>query len=303
MKHKLISAVTALAMLTGCQTSSEAKSKPAPKPEAQPAKPAMWKLSDKDTNVYLFGTIHALPKDLQWRTPALEAAISQSSDLVLEVGDLDDQAAITGAFQKLALSPGLPPLAARIPEEKVAGLNKLVSESGVPARVLDSLETWAAGLTIASASLGKLGVDPDSGADKQLSMTFKAAKKPVSGLETGEEQLGFFDKLPESDQRAFLVGMIDEKTEAKEEFAKMVAAWKRGDEKEIALSFDDETKMSAALTDVLLYKRNANWTNWLANRMNTPGTTMVAVGAGHLAGDGSVIALLKKRGFKVKRVQ
>ena len=204
MINRLFSALTVAALLSACQTASEASAKP----KAEAAKPAMWKLSDKDTNVYLFGTIHVLPKDVKWRTPKLEAAIAQSSDLVLEVGNIDDQAAIGGAFQKLALSPNLPPLAKRVPEGKVAGLEKLVAESGLPAPFLDRLETWAAGLTIASASLAKLDVDPDSGADKQLSMVFKAAKKPVTGFETGEEQLGFFDTLPESDQRAFLVGMI-----------------------------------------------------------------------------------------------
>ena len=35
----------------------------------------------------------------------------------------------------------------------------------------------------------------------------------------------------------------------------------------------------------------------------TPGTTLVAVGAGHLSGDDSVIAMLEKGGYKVKRVQ
>jgi uncharacterized protein len=298
MKHTFFSAIAAIALLTGCQAESAPR-----KPAAQAAKPAMWKLADKDTTVYLFGTIHVLPKDLQWRTPLMNAAIAQSSDLVLEVGNIDDQAAVSGAFMKLAITPNLPPLAKRIPAEKVAGLNKLIKEAGLPAQVLDTLETWAAGLTIASASLAKLDVDPDSGADRALSAVFKAAKKPVTGFETGEEQLGFFDTLPESEQRTFLIGMVDEQTDAKVEFAKMIAAWKRGDEKEIALSFDDEAKLSKSLTEVLLYKRNANWTEKLAERMKKPGTIMVAVGAGHLAGDRSVVDMLRKRGFSVKRVQ
>jgi uncharacterized protein YbaP (TraB family) len=298
MKHTILSAITAIALLTGCQAASAPN-----QPKPQTAKPAMWKMADRDTSVYLFGTVHVLPKDLVWRTPLMDKAIAQSSDLVLEVGNLDDQAAISGAFMKLAISPNLPPLAKRIPPKKLAGLNKLIKDAGIPPALLDKLETWAAGLTLASAALTKLDVDPNSGADRQLSLVFKAAHKPVIGFETGEEQLGFFDTLPESEQRTFLVGMVDEQGNAKDEFAKMIAAWKRGDEREIALSFDDEAKMSAALTEALLYKRNANWTNWLSERMKKPGTIMVAVGAGHLAGNGSVVALLKKRGFVVTRVQ
>ena len=37
--------------------------------------------------------------------------------------------------------------------------------------------------------------------------------------------------------------------------------------------------------------------------MAQPGAVMIAVGAGHLAGKDSVIALLKKDGYRVRRVQ
>jgi uncharacterized protein YbaP (TraB family) len=49
--------------------------------------------------------------------------------------------------------------------------------------------------------------------------------------------------------------------------------------------------------------RNARWTQWVNQRLATPGTVFLAVGAGHLAGDRSVVAMLKKQGRKVKRVQ
>jgi uncharacterized protein YbaP (TraB family) len=37
--------------------------------------------------------------------------------------------------------------------------------------------------------------------------------------------------------------------------------------------------------------------------MTTPGSVMVAVGAGHLAGEDSLIEMLKRGGFQVRRVQ
>jgi uncharacterized protein len=83
----------------------------------------------------------------------------------------------------------------------------------------------------------------------------------------------------------------------------MIAAWKGGDVRRIALTFDDEMKLSPVLADVLLRKRNANWAAWIGERMKQPGTVFVAVGAGHLAGKGSVEELVAGRGFKVVRVQ
>ena len=37
--------------------------------------------------------------------------------------------------------------------------------------------------------------------------------------------------------------------------------------------------------------------------MATPGSVFVAVGAGHLAGADSVVAMLQKDGYRVRRVQ
>ena len=50
--------------------------------EPAAGRPALWKLADKDTTIYLFGTIHLLPKNYSWRTPAFEQAINGSQALV-----------------------------------------------------------------------------------------------------------------------------------------------------------------------------------------------------------------------------
>src|SRR5687768_12082912 len=94
-------------------------------PAAQPkaASPAMWKVADADTTIYLFGTIHLLPKDTKWRSPVFDQAASGSDTLVVEtVIDETNPAATIGELFKLAVSPGLPPLANRVPPEKKAAL-------------------------------------------------------------------------------------------------------------------------------------------------------------------------------------
>ncbi len=97
--------------------------------------------------------------------------------------------------------------------------------------------------------------------------------------------------------------MVDDSVDPAKEFDDMVSAWSKGDDKAIALSFDDELKLSPELVEVLLRKRNANWTALLKKRLEKPGTILVAVGAGHLAGPDSVIAMLGKEKLKAVRVQ
>lgn len=288
----------ALFACSGC----EAKAPPV-KPVAQTvARPALWKVSDADTTVYLFGTIHLLPKGMSWTGPKLDAAMAQSQDLVLETV-IDDPAALGAIMMKLGTSPGLPPILDRVPPAIRPKLKATIEKTGLPLTMLNGMETWAASLVISTASLRSAGLDHDEGAETQLTNAFRKAGKPVAGLETPAQQLGYFDGLSEEAQRKFLVSVADGSDRMAKEFGAMIGAWRKGDVKQIALTFDDEMRDSTELADTLLYKRNARWAEWIMQRMEKPGTVFIAVGAGHLAGKQSVEELLARKGLKVVRLQ
>jgi uncharacterized protein YbaP (TraB family) len=271
-----------------------------PQPAANEARPALWKLSDADTTIYLFGTIHLLPKGLKWRTPAIERAIAESEALYLETELGSDPMAAAQVMMKMGVSPGLPPIAERVPADKRDALKKMIASAGVPEAALDRMETWAAALTLMAVSFRQMGLSTDEGVERSLSAGYA---KPVKGLETVDQQFGFFDQLSEEAQRALLTGLVDKPGEAKAEFEAMLGAWRSGDTDAIARTFDSEKALSPELRSVLMAKRNANWAEWLAKRLDQPGTVLVAVGAGHLAGKGSVQELLKAKGLRATRVQ
>ncbi len=285
-----------LISVAACTTAQEAV-------QAAGPKPGLWKVADADTTVYLFGTIHMLPEGLEWRTPAIEGAMKASDGLVTEAVLGDDPMAAAQAMAKLAIRPGLPPVLERIPAEKRPALEAMMKQTGIPVAALNPLETWAVALTLLSVSLQKMGLRPELGVEKRLEAGYKAAGKPISGLETLDQQMGFFDGLSEEAQRAFLVGVIDSPAESKAEFDAMVKAWTSGDTDAIAETFDSETTFSPELREVLMKRRNAAWAEWVKRRLDQPGTVFVAVGAGHLAGKDSVQTLLGAKGLRATRVQ
>ena len=83
----------------------------------------------------------------------------------------------------------------------------------------------------------------------------------------------------------------------------MLAAWSRGDVKAIARTFNHDLAASPELQQALIKRRNENWTKWIEQRLASPGSVLIAVGAGHLAGEDSVVAMLKKDGYRVRQVQ
>lgn len=267
-------------------------------------RPALWQVSDPDTTIYLFGTIHLLPKASNWRSPTLDAAIDRSDGLYVET--LIDEAnpqQLIAELTRLGISPGLPPIAERVDPSKRALLQSAIAKSGIPQIAFDRMETWAAAFTLLGQQFRSLGLEGGEGVEAVLRRAFEGAGKPVGQLETNGEQLGFFDALPEHAQRMLLEGAIESPDQMRRQFDEMLAAWLRGDVEAIAKTFNDNLSESPELLDALLKRRNANWSRWIEQRLAAPGTVFVAVGAGHLAGDSSVQQMLETRGLAVRRLQ
>ncbi len=271
---------------------------------AKAAQPALWAVSDADTTIYLFGTIHMLPPNYKWRSAKLDQAVAGSQQLVIEtIVDEGNPHEMMGAMASLAFSPNLPPIAERVPPAKRAALEAAIKKSGVPRATFERMETWAAAFMLLGNQFKDMGLKTGAGVEAVLRAAFASQGKNIGQLESNREQLSFFDTLPESAQRSLLEGAIAEPREMSKDFDRMVAAWARGDVDAIAETFNRELSTVPELRESLLRRRNSNWSKWVRQRMAAPGSVMVAVGAGHLAGRDSLVDLLQRDGYKVRRVQ
>jgi uncharacterized protein YbaP (TraB family) len=277
---------------------------PAQARTANAARPALWEVSDADTTIYLFGTIHLLPENYAWRTATFDKAIAGSQQLVVEtIVDEKNPQEMLGALAGLAFSPNLPPLADRVPPDKRSALAAAVQKAGMPPGSLDKMETWAAAFMLLGNQFRDMGLKSGEGVEQVLRSAFASQGKTVAQLETNREQLSFFDALPEAAQRALLEGAIEQPDSMSKDFGRMLAAWARGDVHAIARTFNHDLSTSPELRDALLRRRNLNWSQWVGKRMAAPGSLMIAVGAGHLAGHDSLVELLEREGYKVRRLQ
>jgi uncharacterized protein YbaP (TraB family) len=301
MKRTLGPVLSAIAL---CLSLPACAKQPAPAPRAaNDADPALWVVKDKDTTVYLFGTIHMLKPGLTWFDEAVKTAFDRSDEVKLEIV-MPDPATMQGLVQATGVAPaGTPPLTQRLPEGKRAAFSKAVTDLGLPANALDRFRPWLAATQLSVGPLSKLGYDSDNGPEEVITAAAKQANKPVSGLETPEQQLGFFSSLSDAAQMQFLESTIDEMSKVDTQMSGMVDDWTRGDPEALAREMNDELKSSPEVAKVLLTNRNRTWAGWIKQRMAMPGTVFVAVGAGHLAGPESVQANLAKLGVKATRVR
>jgi uncharacterized protein YbaP (TraB family) len=178
-----------------------------------------------------------------------------------------------------------------------------MAANGLPWQTFEMFNPWMGGMALSVAPLEKLGYRSDIGAEKILRAAAQAAGKKVDALETVEQQVGFFASLPMAQQVQFLNATVDGLPDMESEFGKLLHYWQAGQPDRLAKSMNESLEATPELAQVLLIGRNRNWAQWIRARLGQPGTVFVAVGAGHLAGKGSVQDQLKAIGIATARVR
>jgi len=312
----LISAALAVTfLLSGCGSKQEeSKSTKTPAPEKKTVEhvdhgfakePALWMVKDEDTTVYLFGTIHLLKPEMKWENERFNTAFS-ASDAIYQEADVTSDEALQDMMKilpSLAMYSDGRKLSDVLDDEEEREVQEAADIVGVPMAGLEGMQPWFAGLNLMQVQIMKQGYKPDSGVEMVISAKAKESGKEVRYFETASQQLKFLGGLPEDSQVEFLVQGAIAIEDDPEMLDRLVADWAEGDVAsigDIMSGVDDWGDQT--VYDTLLVNRNKDWAVQITDLMDDEaGTFFVAVGAGHLAGEDSLVALLRANGETVTR--
>jgi len=273
------------------------------------AQPAMWVVKDADSTIYLLGTIHVLKPDTTWESDKLNAAIAASDTLWQEL-PTSDPTAIGMELLPLIMQHGMSEtttLTDLLTPAEMKSLDDAAKATGVPGMsgaVLNRMRPWNAALNISNAAVMRAGYDPYSSVDGKIEKKFSARGIKPNGFETARQQITIFANMAPEEELTFLRDTLKEYQNAATEVEKLVNYWAAGDTAQLNAMFLSEAKdEGGSLYDQLFTNRNRNWTAKIEEMLAGKGVTFIAVGAGHLVGDDSVIAMLAAKGIKVDRYQ
>jgi uncharacterized protein YbaP (TraB family) len=289
---------------------------PAVAPTLAWAKPPVWTVYGPGATITLFGSVHVLPQDLDWRPEALTAALAHADELWFETPL--DPADLLDA-QRLALAKGMLPqgqtLSAALSPAGRARLKRVEEQLRLPAPQMERLQPWLAEVTLSDAEYARDGASPDQGVERQLASAAPQARRMA--FETIAQQIDMFAGASRKAQVASLEDTLKEVEEDPGQSRRLIQAWEAGDLKAI----DEEglqalRRSSPEIFKALLTDRNAAWIRILTPRLQAqpaPGSQtsgnqtsgaqpvrmVVVVGVGHLVGPGGLPQILRRRGFRV----
>jgi hypothetical protein len=310
MRSRWISAGLAAALfIAGCGEKQKAAAAPAAADGAIAAAgdgPAMWRVADDDSTIYLFGTFHLLPAALEWTSPAYEAAMAETPFTMVEVDakSPEAQARMSALVRALGLNPPGVTLSERLGPARAARFRAIAERYGASMAAMESLKPWLAMITLSVHVMQQEGFQGETGAEAAILARAAAEGDRIAYLESAEYQIRALASLDEEEILADFDASLEQFDDFRSFSQRMLGAWRRGDiaalEKE-TLAPMRETAPAAFRT--LITDRNANWAREIESILDGSDDYFIAVGAGHLIGEDSLVDLLEEAGRRVERVQ
>lgn len=266
--------------------------------------PALWKITDEDSEVYLFGTIHILNPDLDWRSPKMEAAFNNAETVIFEApADTSNPEATQALVMKYGLNPQGTTLSSLLSQSAKQQLASALARFGIQgqARQFEPLRPWLVGATLSVMQIQALGGDPNAGVERILSAEAAQAGKTIGYFESDEQQMQIFGGLSSQAEVFFLEEGLRQIHEDPNQIIELVEAWRTGDQAAINDMLVKGMVGQNELTKAMLTRRNFDWASQIETLMHGSGTAFIAVGAAHLVGKQSVQVYLSEKGIVAVR--
>jgi uncharacterized protein YbaP (TraB family) len=265
-------------------------------------KHCLWEVETPTHKVFLMGSLHLLKSDAYPLAPEINAAYNVSPKVVFEtdLGAMQDPAVLN---QMLAMGqyPEGQSLLQNISGDLRMALQKRMTDLGLPMEQFVRFRPWFLAVTLATIEFQRLGYSPDNGLDVHYYDRARSDGKEIGFFEPIDYQLDLLGNMSANDQKAFLGQTLKDLEIAAEMADDMMRYWQKGQvDKLYSLlfkSFEDYPEME----DRLLLRRNKNWVKKIVSMLGETENIFIVVGAGHLVGPRSVVALLKQKGYKVRQ--
>ncbi|MGZ9099414.1 MAG: TraB/GumN family protein [Brevundimonas sp.] len=268
------------------------------------ADPPLWRVSDADTEMVLFGSVHALPPGVAWRTDSLDRALAAADLVVFEILTPEtEEEEMAMMLPMLRYLMGAQPLSATVSEQTLARARLAAEAQDLDPQVLEMFRPWAAAFMLEMGADEALGRSGDLGVDTAIETGLPEGRR-TEALDTDALLHASMAALAEdgdAEGEELLIEVLDSLDEAEDALdMTLETAWLAGDLEPIRVEMESMKAEAPRLHQVLLVDRNHGWMPALRRIMETEGRVVVIVGVAHMVGEDGLPTLLRQAGYTVE---
>lgn len=272
-----------------------------------------WVAHKGALTIHLIGTLHLADPRLPAIAAGLAPVVASADMMLVEATEVEE----SQLLQALATRPELisltsgPTLIDLMPPETWAKLAQAASEREIPSFMAAKFQPWYLSLVLGMPPCVFSSVKNDAhGLDKTLLQIAEDNGVPATALEPFDTLFTLMAEAPLDEQIKMLGLGLMSVQQSEDMTATLVEQYFEEDHGAImplnrvmASSWIDLPKAEFDVLfdetlDTLLIRRNAMW---LPKITSAQGVVVVAVGAGHLGGEGGLLQLLDAAGFALRR--
>ncbi len=267
--------------------------------------PALWKVTDRNSTLYLYGTVHLLPDGTDWQRRDMQAAFDDVGTMFFEIPDNNEAALEASTMQRVhGLYTNGRTLSERMDSLNQKLLFAAAHNADVPLRAIDNFKPWLVTDMLIIAAAEKGGLKSKNSADTVLRAKAISAQKTIRSLDTMNTYIEAVALQPDWVQMQALEDTIANFDTIVGDMKGVNAAWLVGntDMLETDLIYPAK-KRSPEMYKALFLDRNLKWARTLDEFMEGDSRGMVVVGIGHLVGPDSLPNQMRELGYDVERVR
>ncbi len=268
------------------------------------AESSVWEIKGPKATVYLAGSCHVLRASDHPLPAEFDIAYSRARRIIFEAPlDEMEKPAYVQKLLAAALYTDGSTLKDHVSPAVWNKVQKFCRERNHDCDKFSIFRPWMFSIMLTMQELAKIGVEQAYGVDQVFHEKAKRDEKGLGALETVDEQIGYLTMMDGGMGEQQVNETIDELRDLNARLAEILKAWRIGDEAGIEAFSLRELKSYPQLYQTLIVNRNKRWIKDIEREISGPVNTMIIVGVAHLAGSDSVVDLLRKRGYKVVKVQ
>lgn len=265
-----------------------------------PFKGYFWEISDEDSTIYLYGSIHMASESLYPLDESVEEAFTSSDYLVVEadVSNVDS----TAYADAIVYAQGT--LFDHLSEEGIEKYTMVCEEMNINPQMYQNLKIWVAGSTMMQFQLMRSDYSANYGVDMHFLNQANEIEKAIISLEGMDYQLNMMNNFSDEIQEDLFITSLGTLEETIADFESLYNLYVSEDEAALeAFINEDDSDLTTdpEVEKIMLTDRNKNMADKIHSYMQGDEDYFVVVGVAHYLGDDSVIDYLEEMGYTVNK--